>query len=118
MVLFPAVPALPMERGRPVREGTVPDSVDGDDSESDDGLGDTGILGTNDPACGGGSRDGRCECSCEAELGHLNRKVGKLKDLVRLHVAGAGLARWEETRRVENLRRKMELERGVAERDH
>ena len=38
--------------------------------------------------------------------------------LVRLLVASAGLAGWEETRRVENLGRKMELQRGVAERDH
>ena len=118
MVLFPAVPALPTERGRPVREGTVPDSVDGDYSEDDDGLGDTGTLRMNDPACGGGSRDGRCVCSCEAELGHLNGKVRKLEDLVRLLVASAGLAGWEETQRVENLRRKMELERGVVERHH
>ena len=33
-------------------------------------------------------------------------------------VASAGLAGWEETQRVENLCRKRELERGVAERDH
>ena len=38
--------------------------------------------------------------------------------MVCLLVASAGLAEWEETRRVENLRRKMKLEREVAERDH
>ena len=31
VVLFPAAPALPAKWDRPVREGTVPDSVDGDD---------------------------------------------------------------------------------------
>ena len=118
VVLFPAVPALPTERGRTVQEGTVPDSVDGDDSEDDDGLDDTGDLGMNDPNCGGGSGDDRYVCSCKAELGHLNGKVRKLEDLVRLLVASVGLVGWEETRRVENLRRKRELERGVAERDH
>ena len=38
--------------------------------------------------------------------------------MVRLLIASAGLARGEEIRRVENLRRKMELERGVAGKDH
>ena len=118
MVLFPAVLALLTERGCPVREGTVPDSVEGDDSEDDDGFSDTGILGTNDPACDGGSRDGGCVCSCKAELGHLNVRVRKLENMVCLLVTNAGLAEWEETWRVENLRRRMELERGVAERDH
>ena len=78
VVLFPGVRALPVERGRPVREGTVPDSVDGDDSEDDGGLGDTGVLKMNDSACGGGSGDGRCVCSYETELWHLNGKVKKL----------------------------------------
>ena len=52
------------------------------------------------------------------ELGHLNGKVPKLEHLVRLLVASAGLAGWEEIRQVDKLRRKMELERGVAERDY
>ena len=38
--------------------------------------------------------------------------------MICLLVASAGLAGWEETWRVENLRRKMSLEREVAERNH
>ena len=72
----------------------------------------------NDPACGGGSRAGGCKCSCEEELEHLSGKVWKLEDLVCLLVVSAGLAGWEGTHRVENLRRKIELEQEVAERDH
>ena len=59
-----------------------------------DGFVDIFADGGNDPACGGGGRAGRCECSCEAELGHLNAKARKLEDLVRLLVPSAGLARW------------------------
>ena len=110
--------ASPRRPQRTVQEGTVPDNVDGGDSVFDDDLSDLGGYEANDPACGGGNRDGGCECFCEAELGHLNRKVRKLKDLVRLLFANAGLAGWEETRRVDNLRRKMGLEREVDERDH
>ena len=119
LVLFPGVPVRTAATGHRFRGGTVPDSVDGGESDvdgDDDGVanGEAGL----DPACGGGSRAGGCECSCEAELGHLNGKVWKLEDLVRLLVASAGLAGWEETRRVENLRRKREVEREVAGRDH
>ena len=53
-----------------------------------------------------------------AELGHLNREVGKLEDMVHLLVAGARLARWQESQRVKNLRRKMGLERELEERDY
>ena len=119
VVLFPAVPVLGGEVGRQTRVSAVPDSVEGDDSDLEGGgVGAAGGAVDLDPACGGGSRAGGCECSCEAELGHLNRKVRKLEELVRLLVADAGLAGWEETRRVENLRRKKRLEREVAERDH
>ena len=48
----------------------------------------------------------------------MNMKVQKLEDLVRLLVASTGLAGWEETRRVDNLKRKMRLERELAERDY
>ena len=41
-----------------------------------------------------------------------------MEDMVRLFIASAGLAGWEETQRVENLGRKMKLEREAAERDH
>ena len=99
--------------GRRAREGTIPDSVDGGDSEIDEDL-----EFNKDPACGGGSRAGRCECSCGAELGHLNWKVWRLEDLVRLLIADAVLAGWEETQRVGNLRRRMKEEREVAERAH
>ena len=118
VVLFPAVPDLPEVVERPVREGTVPDSVDSGDSVFDEGLTDLGRYEPHDPASGGGGRDGRCECSCEAKLGHLNGKVRKLHVLVCLLLANAGLAGWEETRRVDNLRTKIGLEREVAERDH
>ena len=119
VVLFPAVPAVrPVGRGL-ARAGTVPDSVDGGESDLGKDLGDdVGGAFDDNPACGGGSRAGGCVCSCEAELGHLNGKVRKLEEMVRLLVANAGLAEWEETRRVENLRRKKLLEREVAERDH
>ena len=117
VVLVPAVPELPVIVGRSVREGTVPDSVDGGDLEPSNDV--DGIdPDFDDPACGGGGRDGRYECSCEAELGHLSGKVRRLEDLVRLLVADAGLARWGETRRMENLRRKMKMEREVVEWDH
>ena len=118
VVLFPTVPGLPGAGERPLREGTILDSVDGGDSEFGDGVSDVGGFETNDPACGKGSRAGGCEYSCGAELGHLNGKVRKLEDLVRLLIADAGLAGWEETRRVGNLKRKMKVEREVAERDH
>ena len=94
MVLFPAMPVLGAEVGRPSRRGTIPDSVDGDDSESGEVPVGGGIHEVDDPACGGGSRAGGCECSCGIELGHLNGKVQRLEDFVRLLVAYAGLARW------------------------
>ena len=107
VVLFPAVPVSAETVVRCAREGTVPDSVDGDEADL-----------SMDPACGGGSRAGGCECSSQAELGHLNGKVRKLEDMVRLLIADAGLAGWEETRRVGNLSRRMKFEWEVAERDH
>ena len=116
-MLFLAVPVATAAASRRSREGTVPDSVDGSNSEFGEDVG--GIdPGFENPAGGGGGRAGGCECSCEVELGHLNGKVRKLEDLVRLLVASAGLASWEETRWVENLRSKRELERRVAEQDH
>ena len=118
-VLFPAVPATPeVGGGYPLRERTIPCSVDGDVSDVDDDISNLGVVGSNDPACGGGSRAGGCECSCGAELGHLSGKVRRLEDMVRLLVASAGLAGWEETRSVENLKRRRGVEREVAERDH
>lgn len=74
VVLFPVVPMLPTAMSCPVREGMVPDTLDGDDSDFDDELGDNGYV-PNDPACGGGSKAGRWEYSCGEELGHLNGKV-------------------------------------------
>ena len=119
VVLFPAVPVLPSARRNIPRAGTVPDSVDGEESDLGEDLGDANGAGFDeDPACGGGGRAGGCVCSCKAELGHLNGKVRKLEDMVRLLIANAGLAGWEETRRVENLRRRMRLEREVAEKNH
>ena len=41
-----------------------------------------------------------------------------MEEMVRLLLASAGLAGWEETRMVENLGRKMKAERVGAERDH
>ena len=78
VVLFPAVPLLGVAEGCPVHEETVPDSADGGELVLDDDL--IGIFDSelDDPACGGGSRAGRCECSYEAELVHLNRKVRRL----------------------------------------
>ena len=74
VVLFPAVPVVAAAVGRHVREGTVPDSVDGGDSDFNKDREDAGGKDFDeDPACGGGSRAGGCVCSCEAELGHLNR---------------------------------------------
>ena len=69
--------------------------MDGDLSDlvSDPGSDDDEVM--NDPACGGGSRTGGCECSCESELGHLNGMHRKLEDLVRLLLADARLAGWE-----------------------
>ena len=90
VVFFPAVPVLPVVGGHPHREGTVLDSVDGGDSELDDGLGAGNSLLVN--ACGRGSRAGGFVCSCEAELGYLSRKLRRLEDMVRLLVASAGLA--------------------------
>ena len=104
--------------GCPIHGGTVPDSVDSDDLDFEAGPVDSAIPDGVDPACSGGSRDGGCKYSCERELGHLNGKVYRLEDLVRLLVADTGLAGWEETRRVENLKRKKQLEREGAERDH
>ena len=118
VVLFPAVPILETAVGCPSRGGTVPDSVDGDVSDLGEDPGDGVGPGEYDPACGGGSRDGGCECSFEAELGYLSGKVRKLEDLVCLLVADAGLAGWEETWRVENLKRKMKAEREGAEVAH
>ena len=99
VVLFPVAPATPMAGESPVRGGTVPDSVDGRDSDSIFGgdLDGVGGFEARDPACGGGSRDGGCVCSCEVELVHLSRKVWKLDELVHLLVVSAGLAGWEET---------------------
>ena len=88
------------------------------DSDFDEGLSNLGGYEADDPACGGGGRAGGCIYSFETELGHLNGKVQKLEDLIRLLIADSGLAGWEETQRVENLRRKITLEREVAERDH
>ena len=113
VVLFPAVPVLPSAVRSLPRAGTVPDSVDGGESDLDDGD-----ESDEDPACGGGSRAGGCACSCATELGHLSGKIRKLEDMVGLLVASAGLAGWEETRRMENLKRKKRLEREVAERNH
>ena len=107
LLLFPALPVLPSLGGRPVREGTVPDSVDGGVSDFGGDPEDGDDFGIDDPAYGGGSRAGGCGCSCGAELGHLNEKFRRLEDMICLLLAGAGLARWEETRRVENLRRKI-----------
>ena len=118
VVLFPTVPVLEAAVVRPSRGGAVPDSVDGGDSEFGEAPESDGVYGINKPACGGGDRAGGYECSCEVELGHLNGKVRRLEDLVRLLIADAGLAGWEETRRVGNLKRKIGLEREVAERDH
>ena len=119
MVLFSAVPVLTRGVGRRSQQGTVPDSVDGGDSDLGVGNGDaTDGVADLDPACGRGSRAGGCVCSCEEELGHLNGKVWKLEDLVRLLVASAGLAGWEETWRVENLRRKRKVQREEGKRDH
>ena len=83
LVLFPAVLVLPSAMGNLSRGVTVSESVDRGESESGDCLvGATDFDVRKDPACGGGSRAGRCECSCEAELGHLNGKVRKLEDIV------------------------------------
>ena len=49
---------------------------------------------------------------------HLSGRLWKIEDFIRLLVADTGLASWEETQRVENMRRKMKLERERAERDH
>ena len=118
VVLFPMIPALPAMEDRPDREGTILDSVDGGDSDFGDGLVNVYDFEANDPTCDEGSRDGGCECSCEAEIRHLNRKVQKLEDLVRLLIVDAGLAGWEETQRVENPSRKKRVEREEAERTH
>ena len=118
MAVVPAVLMVPVGERRPVREGTVRDSVDGGDSDADIDPDDLGNFEDLDPACVGGSRAGGCGCSCGDELGHQNDKVRKLEELVRLLVAGAGLAGWEETRRVANLRSKIRVEREKVERHH
>ena len=91
VVLFPAVPAVPAVGGYPLHMCTVLDSVDGDDSDFEGDLVDGGPR-SDDPACGRGGRVGGCECSCKAELGHLNRKVRKLEDLLCLLITDTGLA--------------------------
>lgn len=63
VVLFPAVPILPVEVARPVCKETVPDSVDRGDLVFNEDLGGDG-TGLNDPACGRDSRAGGYECSC------------------------------------------------------
>ena len=118
VVLFPVGPVLPALPSRPVCKGTVLNSVGGTDSLFNEDPMRDDDLKIHDPACGGGGRGGECECSCKGELGHLIGKVRRLEDIVRLLVASAGLARWEETRRVENLRKNMGSEREEAERVH
>ena len=92
--------------------------MDGGDSDVDIDPDDLGDLGYLDPACRGGSRADRCRCSCGEELGHLNGKMRRLEELVRLLVADAGLASWEESRRVGNLKCRLKSEREVADREH
>ena len=118
VVLVPAVPVLPATGGGHFHEGTVSDSVDGGELVFGDGLCADNNGDLDDPAGGGGSRAGGCECSCKEEFGYLNGKVQRLEDMVRLLIASAGLTRWKETQRVEKLKRKMLVERGEAERVH
>ena len=50
--------------------------------------------------------------------GHLNGKVRKVGDLLCLLIADSDLAEWEETQRVENMKREMRVEREAVEKDH
>ena len=74
VVLFPVVPVSPTVGGRTGHKATVPDSMEEDDSESDDGLGSDPAGGIDELACGGGGRAGWCGSSCGEERKRLAKR--------------------------------------------